>query len=81
MKFGQLIEYSMRSIFLEKSYTKCDGETIPKSFSKKSKLRIFNNVTYVTYLTISHICNNDFLKANRSVAASCCSAVFSCAFS
>ena len=27
IKFGQLIEYNMRTIFLEKSYTKCDGET------------------------------------------------------
>ena len=35
MKFGQLIEYNMRNIFLEKSYTKCGGETIPRSFSKK----------------------------------------------
>ena len=24
MKFGQLIEYNMRNIFLEKSYTECD---------------------------------------------------------
>ena len=29
MKFGQLIEYNMRSIFLEKSYTECGGEFIP----------------------------------------------------
>ena len=28
-KFGQLIEYNMRKIFLEKSYTLCGGETIP----------------------------------------------------
>ena len=27
MKFGQLIEYNMRNIFLQKSYTKCGGET------------------------------------------------------
>ena len=27
MKLGQLIECNMRTIFLEKSYTKCDGET------------------------------------------------------
>ena len=33
MKFGQLIEYNMRNIFSEKSYTKCDGETIPRPFS------------------------------------------------
>ena len=33
MKLGQLIECYMRNIFLEKSYTKCDGETSPKMFS------------------------------------------------
>ena len=31
MKFGQLIEYNMRNIFVEKSYTKCAGETIPQT--------------------------------------------------
>ena len=40
MNFGQLIEHNTRNIFLEKSYTKCDGETIPRPFSKKSKLSI-----------------------------------------
>ena len=40
MKFGQLIEYNMRKIFLEKSYAKYGGETIPRMFSKKSKLSI-----------------------------------------
>ena len=40
MKFGQLIEYNMRIIFLEKSFSKCGGETIPRPFSKKSKLNI-----------------------------------------
>ena len=34
MKFGQLIEYKTRNIFLNKSYTKCGGETIPTSISK-----------------------------------------------
>ena len=33
-KFGRLIEYSMRNI------SKCDGETSPRLFSKKSKLNI-----------------------------------------
>ena len=28
IKFGQLIEYNMRNIFLEKLYTKSGGETI-----------------------------------------------------
>ena len=40
MKFGQLIEYNMRNIFTEKSYTKCAGETIPRQLSKNSKLSI-----------------------------------------
>ena len=40
MKFGQSIEYKMWNIFVEKSYTKCGGETIPRPFSKKSKLSI-----------------------------------------
>ena len=40
MKFGQLTEYNMRNIFLEKSYSKCSRETIPRLFSKKSKLNI-----------------------------------------
>ena len=37
MKFGSLIAYNTRNIFLEKSYTKCSGETVPRPFSKKSK--------------------------------------------
>ena len=36
MKFCQLIEYNMRNTFLEKSYKKVSGETIPRPFSKKS---------------------------------------------
>ena len=42
MKFGQL-ECNMRNIFLEKSYTKCDGETSPRPFSEKLKLSISLN--------------------------------------
>ena len=38
MKFGQLLQYNMRNIFLEKSHTKCGEETIPRLFSKKQKL-------------------------------------------
>ena len=36
MKFGQVIEYTMRNLLLEDSYTKCGGETIPRPFSRKS---------------------------------------------
>ena len=40
MKFGQLIEYNMRSIFLGKPYRIWGGETIPRALSKKSKLSL-----------------------------------------
>ena len=40
MKFGQLIEYNMRNIFLEKSYIECGEETIPRPFSEKLKLNM-----------------------------------------
>ena len=43
MKFGQLIECSMRNIFLEKSYAKCGGETSPRVSSEKLKLSISLN--------------------------------------
>ena len=36
-EFGQLLEYNMRNIFLEKSYTKCGEEASPRTFSKKSE--------------------------------------------
>ena len=38
MKFGQLIEYNMGNIFVEKSNTKCVGEIIPRPSSEISKL-------------------------------------------
>ena len=40
MKFGQLIEYNLRNIFLGKSYRKCGEETISRAFTKKSKLSV-----------------------------------------
>ena len=39
-KIGQLIEYNMRNISVEKLYAKCGGETIPRPFSEKTKLSI-----------------------------------------
>ena len=32
MKIGQVIEYNMRNVFLEKSYATCGGENIPRLF-------------------------------------------------
>ena len=40
MKFGQLIEYNMKNVFVENLYTKCSGETSPKLFSNNSNLSI-----------------------------------------
>ena len=40
MKFGQLIELNMYNNFLEKSYTKCGGETSPRLFSEILRLSI-----------------------------------------
>ena len=42
IKLGQSIEYNMRNIFREKSYTKCGRETIPRPFSKKIKIEHFS---------------------------------------
>ena len=54
MKFGQLIERNMRNIFLERSYSKCGGETSPRPFSKKLKLTIYldqwSKVSYSLFL-------------------------------
>ena len=40
IKFGQVIECNMRNIFLDKIYTKFDGETSPRPFSEKLKLSV-----------------------------------------
>ena len=37
--FGQLIEDNIRKISVEKSFRKCDGETVTRTISKKNKLR------------------------------------------
>ena len=59
MKPGHLVEYNLRNIFLEKSYTKCDGETISRPFSKKSKLSISldqdSKVLYILFLLFAKL--------------------------
>ena len=42
-EFRQLLEDNMKSIFLEKSYTKCGVKTITILCSKQSKLKISLN--------------------------------------
>ena len=43
LRFGQLIEYNMRNIFQEKSYTKCGGKVSPRP----SRLTVWNNTKFV----------------------------------
>ena len=50
MKFGHLVEYYMRNIFLEKPYVKCGGKTSPRPFSKKSKLSISLDFTQFVFI-------------------------------
>ena len=53
MKFSQLIEYNIKNIVLEKSYTKCREKTSPKPFSGKLKMRIsLNQLTKLLYSLI-----------------------------
>ena len=55
MKFGQLIEYSLRNVFLEKSCTKSGGETIRRPFSKNSELNI-SLVNSLKFYTVCFYC-------------------------
>ena len=40
MKFGQLIEYNMKTIFVKRLIKKCAGEIRPRPISKVSKFSI-----------------------------------------
>ena len=66
LKLGQLIEYNMRNIFLKKSCTKCGGETIPRTFFKKSKLSIsldqLPKVSYSLFLLYARLRAIEILK-------------------
>ena len=59
IKFDQLIEYNIRNIFLEKSYTKLGREAIPSPFSKKSKLSVsldqYSKVLYILFLLFAKL--------------------------
>ena len=59
MKFGQSIEYDMKNIFLENSCSKCVEETIPRPFSKKTKLTIsldqYSKILYNLFLLYAEL--------------------------
>ena len=60
MKFGQLIEYNMRNIFLEKSYRKCRVPTLSKIPKKIRENRKILGFSFIHFLN-SKICG----KANK----------------
>ena len=64
MKFGQLIEYNMRNIFLNKSYTKCGRETIPRSFSQKIRFEHISGSIFKGFIYfVSIVCQvEDYRK-------------------
>ena len=86
MKFGPFKEYSMRNIFLEKSYTKCGRKTIPRPFSKKSKfVFIVNQVKgYQNILKLScrplAFTSHKALLNNKERSGTCLLASFSALF-
>ena len=54
MALGQLIEYNIRNIFLERSYTKYSEEAMHKLFSKKLKLTL--SLDQLKFDTVSFDC-------------------------
>ena len=62
MKFGQLIEYNLKNIFLEKSYTKCCEETIPRPFFTKSKLSISLDQYSKVYVFCFFVCQVEYYR-------------------
>ena len=76
MKFGQLTEYNMRNVFLEKSYTKCKGETIPIT-EKPKYVCFFSSVCFhcisswgllqLNYKPITFTSYKAFLKKQKEV--------------
>ena len=65
MKFGQLIEYNIRNIFVEKLYAECGGETIPRTFSKKLKLSISRDAVKPGSRPLSFTLYKVFLKIKK----------------
>ena len=68
MKFGQLIEYNLRNIFLEKSYKECGGEASPRPFYKKNQnwayvqVKIYQNILKLRSWALAFTLYKTFLK-------------------
>ena len=59
VKFDQLENYNMKKIFLEKLYTKYDGETILRHSSKNSKLSISLDQESNVLCSLFFLCQNE----------------------
>ena len=80
MKFCQLREYNMKNIFLEKPYTKYDGETIPRPFYWKAKIEHISGSTVWTFIqfVLLHFQVDGY---HNVLKLSCCPLAFtSCTF-
>ena len=58
MKFGQLIEYNMKNIFLQKLYLKCGGKPVPNSFLKIE-------IEHISELTVKRFIQFVFIESPR----------------
>ena len=78
MKFGNLIEYNMTNISLEKSYKKCGGEARSRLLLEKSKLIIsivcqvedYRNVLKLSCRLLAFTSYKVFLKTKKSSGTS-----------
>ena len=50
-----MIEYNIRTILLEKSYAKSDGETSPKTFSEKIQSWAYSRSTVLSVIKFALI--------------------------
>ena len=56
MKFGQLIEYKMKNIFVEKSYIKCGGENYFQALFQKIKIEYISGLIVLKFFTVCFYC-------------------------
>ena len=66
MKFGQLVKYNMKNIFLEKLFTKCGGETITRPFSKIENISESIAKSYMQFVYI--VCQVESCQNSRPLA-------------
>ena len=50
MKFGRVLEYNMRIIFLEKSFSRCDRETVLRPIFKRIKIEHISGSIFSLFL-------------------------------